>query len=36
MAEATLKNERPLENAFGKNWRDEFTKEKVIGLIEKM
>lgn len=36
MAEATLKNERPLENAFGKNWREVFTKEKVISLIKKM
>lgn len=36
MAEATLKNERPLENAFGKNWREIFTKEKVISLIKKM
>lgn len=36
MAEATLKNERPLENAFGKEWRTIFTKEKVIDLIRKM
>jgi 3-deoxy-alpha-D-manno-octulosonate 8-oxidase len=36
MAEATLKNERPLENAFGKEWRSIFTKEKVINLIRKM
>jgi 3-deoxy-alpha-D-manno-octulosonate 8-oxidase len=36
MADATLKNERPLENAFGKNWREIFTKEKVISLIKKM
>ena len=36
MADATLKNERPLENAFGKNWRTIFPKEKVISLIEKM
>lgn len=36
MAEATLKNERPLENAFGPNWREIFTKEKVIELIRKM
>jgi len=36
MAEATLKNERPLENAFGQNWRDIFTKEKIIELLKKM
>lgn len=36
MAEATLKNERPLENAFGPEWRTIFTKEKVIDLIRKM
>ncbi len=36
MAEATLKNERPLENAFGPNWREIFTKDKVIELIKKM
>ena len=36
MAEATLKNERPLENAFGKDWKTIFTKEKVIELLKKM
>ncbi len=36
MAEATLKNERPLENAFGPNWREIFTKDKVVELIKKM
>jgi 3-deoxy-alpha-D-manno-octulosonate 8-oxidase len=36
MADATLKNERPLENAFGPDWRSIFTKEKVIDLIRKM
>jgi 3-deoxy-alpha-D-manno-octulosonate 8-oxidase len=36
MAEATLKNERPLENAFGKDWKIIFTKEKVIELLKKM
>ena len=36
MAEATLLNERPLENAFGENWREIFTKEKVINLIKRM
>jgi len=35
-AEATLKNERPLENAFGPNWREIFTKDKVVNLIKKM
>ena len=36
MAEATLLNEKPLENAFGKNWRKIFNKEKVVELIKKM
>lgn len=36
MADATLKNDRPLKNAFGENWREIFTKEKVIELIKKM
>ena len=36
MADATLKNEKPLENAFGPNWRNIFTKNKVIELIKKM
>ena len=36
MAEATLKNERPLENAFGKQWKSIFTKEKVKELLYKM
>ena len=36
MADATLKNERPLENAFGIKWKKIFTKEKVISLIKKM
>lgn len=36
MAEATLKNERPLTNAFGDNWRNIFTKNKVIELFKKM
>jgi 3-deoxy-alpha-D-manno-octulosonate 8-oxidase len=36
IADATLKNEKPLENAFGKKWMDIFTKEKVISLIKKM
>ena len=36
MADATLLNEKPLENAFGKNWKEIFTKEKVISLLKKM
>lgn len=36
MAEATLKNERPLENAFGKDWRTIFTKDTVIALYKRM
>jgi len=36
MANATLKNNRPLENAFGKDWKTIFNKEKVIDLIKKM
>ena len=36
MADATLLNERPLENAFGTNWKNIFTKEIVIDLIRKM
>jgi len=36
MADATLLNEKPLENAFGKKWKEIFTKEKVINLLKKM
>ncbi len=36
MADATLLNEKPLENAFGKKWKEIFTKEKVIELLKKM
>lgn len=36
MADATLKNERPLENAFGPKWRELFTKETVINLYKRM
>ncbi len=36
MAEATLKNDKPLSNAFGDNWREIFSKEKVIELLRKM
>lgn len=36
MAEATLKNENPLSNAFGPDWKNIFSKEKVIELLRKM
>ena len=36
MAEATLKNEKPLEVAFGKDWREIFTKEKVKEIFKKI
>lgn len=36
MAEATLKNEKPLSNAFGADWKNVFSKEKVIELLKKM
>lgn len=36
MAEATLKNERPLSNAFGDNWRSVFSKEKVKSILRRM
>lgn len=36
MAEATLKNEKPLSNAFGDDWKNIFTKEKVKDLLSKM
>lgn len=36
MAEATLKNEKPLEVAFGQNWKDIFTKEKVKEILKKI
>jgi 3-deoxy-alpha-D-manno-octulosonate 8-oxidase len=36
MAEATLKNENPLSNAFGPDWKTIFSKEKVIALLKKM
>jgi len=36
MAEATLKNEKPLESAFGKNWREVFTKEKVKEILKRI
>lgn len=36
MAEATLKNEKPLENAFGEDWKSVFTKEKVKEILKKI
>jgi len=36
MAESTLKNEKPLMSAFGKNWQKIFTKEKVKKILLKM
>jgi len=36
MVEATLKNEKPLENAFGKNWKIIFNPSKVKELLLKM
>ena len=36
MAEATLKNENPLSNAFGPDWKNIFSKAKVIELLKKM
>ncbi len=36
MAEATLKNEKPLKNAFGENWRKIFTKEKVKEILRRI
>lgn len=36
MAEAALKNEKPLRNAFGDNWRDIFTKEKAKEILRKI
>ncbi|GEM_PF-39177 len=36
MAQATLKNEKPLESAFGKNWREVFTKEKVKEILRRI
>ena len=36
MAEATLKNERPLSNAFGDDWRTIFSKDKVKALLRRM
>jgi len=36
MAEATLKNEKPLRSAFGENWQKIFTKEKVKEILRKI
>lgn len=36
MVQATLKNDKPLTNALGPNWRDVFTPEKVKSLFQKM
>ena len=36
MVEATLKNEIPLANAFGENWREVFSPSKVEELFLKM
>jgi len=36
MADATLKNTIPLTNAFGDNWKEIFSKEKVINILKKI
>ena len=36
MVEAVLKNDRPLNNAFGEQWRTVFTPKKVKELLKKM
>jgi len=36
MISATLRNEKPLCNAFGENWRDIFTAEKVKQILLRM
>lgn len=36
MVAATLKNEKPLTNAFGPNWREIFTPEKVKQILLRM
>jgi len=36
MVAATLKNEKPLTNAFGENWKQKFTPEKVRQLLLRM
>lgn len=36
MAEVILKNERPLEVAFGKDWREIFTKEKIKEILKRI
>ena len=36
MAEAVLKNEKPLKNVFGENWQNIFTKEKVVEILRRI
>lgn len=36
MAEATLKNEKPLKSAFGNNWKNIFTKDKIKKILRQM
>ena len=36
MVDMTLRMERPLENALGKNWRDVLTREKITKLYSKI
>jgi 3-deoxy-alpha-D-manno-octulosonate 8-oxidase len=36
MVDMTLRMEKPLENYFGKNWKNTFTREKIIALYKKM
>jgi len=36
MIDATLLNEKPLSNAFGPDWRQKFTREKIRSLLLKM
>ncbi|RDH77808.1 iron-containing alcohol dehydrogenase [Mycolicibacterium moriokaense] len=36
MVEMTLQMERPLTNALGGNWRDSFTREKIVELYAEM
>jgi len=36
MANVILKNEKPLQNSFGDNWREIFTKEKIKDILVKI
>ena len=36
MVDMTLKMERPLTNALGENWKELFTREKILSLYNKM